>query len=339
MADPTASQTTAKEREIKEGLLKLCIDNSRDCFKEGQFSEALKNAKLALKHSKEVEDEKSRRLVSKPLALVFLELQDFGEALINGEEWLSHFEENDDTDEKHHAQWTMASAYHKRALNSLNNNQFKDALEQFDREPNMLSLKFDVEDYIKAGKIHRKMHRYDKAVFYFVEAKKDANSKLKKKKINKWIQEVNKEANESIQEDFKMEVNSDHWGVVLKLEHCFSRQWIWVNGLPSEGALNKVYNHKDSPKWQMRYFPKVYAIAFWHHCKTHYNDKLAEGENRKTVEEIHIELNKRFNILGRVFEAVCNFTRKVHDETIEDRYACNVKVKAIFWVCSLFMKW
>ncbi|KAI9123349.1 hypothetical protein K1719_006238 [Acacia pycnantha] len=669
-------------------------------LQEGHSEEALENAKLALKHSKEV-DEKFRMRISKSLALVFLEIQDFREALIHGEEWLSHFEENDDTDEKHYAQQTMTSAYHKRALNSLMNKQFKEAsddgeqalvynrvdsiaigirwllvrayfsqedfknaLEQFDREPDMLSRKLEVEDYIKAGKIHKKMRRYDKAIFYFEEAKKDANRQLKKK-LNKWIHEVNQlieEANESIQDDipqmiedigeidnekhgnkkeieeeqtfchteeniekeasgdegephteditkeqcevldaektpffekendsfdyridkssqisdecrlykgslkwmlppnqdeweqkdmicsvlevkdektasykgdinrkvdwwnhieydlrrlfggviksiskldpnshgnltrgiavskgqaklfnmkppaprrmriraemfcaelkmgngawaadrkyrstretfripkeiveygvelrcrlileigiegynndvdcllymisnivegvhpdnffdglnvdykkirklhcskefsiflkclidrkdriddiyhpffwpeyqqicflervydllwkdFQMEENSSHWNVVLRLEHCFSSQWNWANDIPSEGAFRGVFYYKNGPAWEMEHIPKVYAIAFWRHCKTHYNDHLAVGEKRKTVKEIHIELNKRFNILGRVFQAICSFIENSSNQRATNIYACNVKVKTIF---------
>ncbi|KAK4265983.1 hypothetical protein QN277_026961 [Acacia crassicarpa] len=110
--------------------------------------------------------------------------------------------------------------------------------------------------------------------------------------------------------DFKLEENTVHWHVILVLENSFSCQWNWVEDIPNEGAFSKVYNDERNPRWQRRDFPKAVAIAFWRHCKTHYNDKLAVGENRKTVNEIRIELNKRFNILGRVFQAVCKFTRK-----------------------------
>ncbi|KAI9125394.1 hypothetical protein K1719_004010 [Acacia pycnantha] len=117
--------------------------------------------------------------------------------------------------------------------------------------------------------------------------------------------------------DFKMVENSNHWNVVLKLERCFSSQWNWVNDIPSEGAFSGVFYYENGPTWEMEHIPKAYAIAFWRHCKMHYNDHLAVGENRKTVEEIHIELNKRFNMLGRIFQAVCDFTER-YDETIQD---------------------
>ncbi|KAK4265988.1 hypothetical protein QN277_026966 [Acacia crassicarpa] len=108
-----------------------------------------------------------------------------------------------------------------------------------------------------------------------------------------------------------MEENSSHSKIALRLERCFSLQWNWVNDIPSEGAFRGVYNYKNGPpEWQIKHIGKVYAIAFWRHCKTHYNDHLAVGENRKTVEEIHDEVNKRFNILGRVFQAVCIFLAK-----------------------------
>ncbi|KAK4265280.1 hypothetical protein QN277_026352 [Acacia crassicarpa] len=126
---------------------------------------------------------------------------------------------------------------------------------------------------------------------------------------------------ELLWKDFKMEEDSNHWDVVLKLEHCFSVQWNWVNDIPSEGAFRKVFNYENGPTWEIEHIPKSYAIAFWCHCKTHYNDHLAVGENQKIVEEIHIELNKRFNILGRVFQAVYKFTRNF-DQTIQNSEVC-----------------
>ncbi|KAK4260354.1 hypothetical protein QN277_003481 [Acacia crassicarpa] len=126
--------------------------------------------------------------------------------------------------------------------------------------------------------------------------------------------------------DFKIVENSNNWNVVLKLERCFSVQWNWVNDIPSKGAFRKVFNYENGPTWEIEHIPKVYAIAFWCHCKMHYNDHLAVGENRKTVEEIHIELNKRFNILGRVFQVFCKFTRKFH-QTIQNSEVCEKLVK------------
>ncbi|KAK4266000.1 hypothetical protein QN277_026978 [Acacia crassicarpa] len=71
--------------------------------------EALKNAKLALEHCKEVDNKDFRRMTDRQLAQLFLELRDFGEALIQGTKWPSHFGENDDSNEKHEARQTMAS--------------------------------------------------------------------------------------------------------------------------------------------------------------------------------------------------------------------------------------
>ena len=47
------------------------------------------------------------------------------EPLINGEESLGDFQENDDIKMKLEAQQTMALAYYSQALNSINNKQFK----------------------------------------------------------------------------------------------------------------------------------------------------------------------------------------------------------------------
>ncbi|KAK4265984.1 hypothetical protein QN277_026962 [Acacia crassicarpa] len=89
--------------------------------------EALENAKLALKHAKQVEDKKWGRSAYKSLAIFFSDTEAVGEALISGEKRLSYFEENDDSEDKRDAQWTMTSTYYKRALNYLNNKQFKEA--------------------------------------------------------------------------------------------------------------------------------------------------------------------------------------------------------------------
>ncbi|KAI9123045.1 hypothetical protein K1719_005934 [Acacia pycnantha] len=264
MADPTASQATAKRREIKEEAIgyahralnycdelgkeeqaqnmhkALCssylslacgFDNKGGCL---AAEDALKNGKLALDHCKKIDNNKYRMMTHLKLAQFYLKLQDFGEALINGQKTLSYFEENDYIKIKFKAQQTMALAYYMRALNSLNNKQFKGALDDgeqalvcfkddksltikirwllveacFDSEPDMLSPELDVERYIKVGKIHLKMSRYDEAKIYFEKAKKDANKKKDNKlkiQANKSIQEANKSIQDGI-EGYKKDI-------------------------------------------------------------------------------------------------------------------------------------
>ncbi|KAK4265990.1 hypothetical protein QN277_026968 [Acacia crassicarpa] len=123
-------QELDKEDQAQEMHRILCssyVHLSKHFQQLRDSEEALKSAKLALEHGKEVDNEDFRRMTDKQLAKLFLELRDFGEALIQGTKWLSHFGENDDSDEKHEARRTMASVYYSRASNFLDNKQFKEA--------------------------------------------------------------------------------------------------------------------------------------------------------------------------------------------------------------------
>ncbi|KAI9076716.1 hypothetical protein K1719_041299 [Acacia pycnantha] len=115
----------------------------------------------------------------------------------------------------------------------------------------------------------------------------------------------------------------DHKKNILNLETCFDApQWNWKKYIPKQGPFKEVFDFGMSHGgWnQKECFPKAYSIAFWRHSITHYNDYVPVGE-RRTVQEINIDLNERFGIVDRVFHAVCNFT---------ERYNINYQDKAVY---------
>ena len=65
----------------------------------------------------------------------------------------------------------------------------------------------------------------------------------------------------------------------------FEDGWDWIKNIESEGPIRRAYKYcKDHGGGVMEEaHPKAYSIVFWRHCRTHYNDRETNDDDRVSI--------------------------------------------------------